>query len=185
MRNESQLKVGLAAIVFTSLIAYHFTNVFSPDSADWLTIYRFSQLLVISLFVGYTVWSSIVPRLLPTEAFISGEYRGAAQCISVKTPETVLFERKLLFTINQSLFECTIDGSSKLPGSDEIYSLWFGRRFKCQGDAHYFVLEFDMPENSEYGIVKLRITNGTVDGIFWSADPNSSNKWTIRAGKCR
>ncbi|MEL6898815.1 MAG: hypothetical protein AAFP90_22175, partial [Planctomycetota bacterium] len=72
MRNESQLKLALTAIVFVALIAYHLSNVYFPDSTDAISLYRLVQLLVLGVFVGYAVWSGLLPWLMPNEAYVTG-----------------------------------------------------------------------------------------------------------------
>jgi hypothetical protein len=183
MSNSSQLKIGLSAILFASLLIYHAMGIWEPTDADILSLYRLSQIAVVSLFVGFGVWTALIPRLLPSEPFIAGKYVGMSTRNETFNNAPVETTREITFTITQSLFETTVHGTSIVADNQKLHSTWRGTRYDVDGSSHFFGMSIDLEDGSEHGILKLTIVDGNVIGFYWSGDPKVSRRYSVKARK--
>ena len=144
MSNEALLKTGLIVTVFVALLIYHVTSYFFPANEDLFSLYKIAQMLILGLFIIFSISTQYIPRLLPGAGFIGGTYTGTSEMVRGHVPIEKEAPHQEEFEIKQTLFETTIHGTSKKEGKVDLYSSWNGRRFHVDHDTHYFGLIMDL-----------------------------------------
>jgi len=183
MTNESLLKAGLIVVIFLSMLFYHITNLISVSDANVFTIVKIVQFVVLAIFIAFSVFTQIVPKLIPWETFIGGKYAGKSFEFKIQPGTNNNDQHIEYFSIKQTLFETTINGVSKRDGDKDNYSTWFGRRFHVHGDTHYFGLIITTPNRSSSGVLQLTLSDGKVTGFYFSGNPDSTKQCCLSA--CR
>ena len=168
-------------MLFAALLLYHAMGVWHPGGTDLFSLYRLATVAVASLFVGFTVWTSIVPRLLSFRSFIAGTYTGHA----TRTDETGEGRTELRFTISQNMFETIVVGVSVWQDTRKPRSSWRGTRYQVNDDCHFFAMAVALETGPEYGILNLTIVDGNVTGFYWSGNPKENRQYTIEATRSK
>ncbi len=181
MENQSaSLKTVMLIVFFIIIVFYHLCNLLF-DSWGWSTqdvfsIYKLAQFAV-SIIFFFCCINKKLQRKFPFLPFsnICGNYYGTSSNKKFLTSADKTGEEKHdeTFSIEASLLETTINGTSRFHGTEEIHSSWFGRKFHTNGDSHYFGLMATMPDKTEFGVLQLTIRDKDVNGFYFSGAQNS------------
>jgi len=186
--NENTFKIINICSLLIAILLYHSFNYFKPENFDLLMIYKIVQYTVLSIGVILFVYSTWLAKLLYRKRYIGGRYSGTSQVhfdyiVKLESEGESIREPQLeKFEIKQNLFNIIISGKSLTEDGKTLISTWSGTLFKQSQDTYYFAIELDGSKGI-YGMLKLTYVENEIYGIYYSANPESKNPFTLNAIK--